>query len=191
MSHPSIVNKNDCVLVIIDIQERLLPAICNKDDVVKGTVRLIKGAAELGIPIILSEQYPKGLGGTTPEISEAVSEVEKNGAVVKRLEKTTFACTNTDSFLDILEELSRDQIILCGIETHICVTQTALGLIEQGFITYVVADAVGSRKAENIEFALKRLYQAGAIILPVESVLYEALVDSKTPEFKTICNIIK
>ncbi|MHC4871214.1 MAG: hydrolase [Planctomycetota bacterium] len=190
MSHPTIVNSDDAILVVVDIQEKLLPAIFNKGEVVEKTIQLIRGATELNIPIVLSEQYPKGLGETVSEIKEALCEADEKG-ILSKIEKTTFSCTECDSFLDVLEDKGRDQIILCGIETHICVTQTALGLLEQGQMVFAAADAVGSRREENINLAVERMRQAGVIALPVESVLYEALIDSRNKSFKSICSIIK
>ncbi len=186
-----LINREELLVVVIDIQERLLPAICNGDAVVKKTIQLLQGASKLEAPIILSEQYPKGLGNTQQEILDAINKEEESGAKILRIEKTTFSCTKCKDFAENLKSLKRKQIVLCGIESHICVTQTALGLIEQGFSCFIAADAIASRDSNHTAIAIERMRDAGATILPVESILYEGLIDSKHSAFKDICKIIK
>jgi nicotinamidase-related amidase len=190
MTHPNLLNITNSVLLVIDMQERLLPNIHNKEQITLNCNRLINGAAELGIPIIISEQYPRGLGPTISEIKESIDNA-KNKTSVQCIEKTTFSCTNNDDFLDVVEELNRDQVIICGIEAHICVLQTALGLTDQGLIPYVVADAIGSRVEENKSLSIGRLEKNGSNIIVTESALLEMLEDSRHPSFKAISKLIK
>ncbi len=191
MPHPTLLSTDESILVVIDIQEKLLPAIHGGDAVVENAARLILGAALLSVPIVVSEQYAKGLGGTVEPIREALDQAKAAGADVTVLDKTTFACTGSDAFLDALEEHSREQVVLAGIETHICVLQTALDLVEEGSLAYVVGDAVGSRAPENRELALARMRQAGVIVPATESVLYEWVGDAAHAQFKAVCKLVK
>lgn len=191
MSHPTLLRPQDTALVVVDIQEKLLPAIANADQVVQQTARLVRGCGELGIPILVTEQYPQGLGPTVAPIQEALDAAQTRGSAVDRFTKTTFACSGCDAFLDRLEDAGYEQLLLCGIEAHICILQTALDLVEQGHMTFVAADATGSRLAANAELALHRLRQAGVITLPMESALYEMVGDAKDSAFKAICQLIK
>ncbi|MFH0911882.1 MAG: hydrolase [Planctomycetota bacterium] len=191
MAGASLLSAERAVLVVVDIQERLLPVISDGQEVAANTVRLIRGAKELGVPIVLTEQYPKGLGPTVPKVREAVEEARAASRKVAYVAKTAFGCTGDEAFVRALKELGRKQVVLCGIEAHICVLQTALGLIAEGYETFVAADAVGSRKMSHCILALKRLMQAGATLAVTESVLYEMLRDSGHPAFKAICRLVK
>lgn len=188
MIHPSLLRPDESVLVVVDIQEKLLPAIAENEAVMQNGLRLIRAAGLLQVPILLTEQYPKGLGPTVEPVREALAEA---GGAWRSFEKTAFAATGLDDFLDALEELDREQIVLCGIEAHVCIAQTALDLVEQGQATYVADDAVGSRNPAHHELARARLRQAGIIALPTESVLFEWLEDSAHPSFKAVSGLLK
>lgn len=174
--------ENSCLLVI-DIQERLHPIMSNADEVMTNTAMLLESAKVLDVPVLTSEQYPRGLGSTVEALQEHLS-----GDVV---EKLTFSCASEPTYLAAFKALKRPQAILCGIEAHICVTQTALELVALGVEVFVVSDATGSRKPDNHRVALARLAQAGCHVLPTESVMFEWLHAAGTPEFKTISKLVK
>lgn len=174
-------------LLIIDIQERLASVMPEKvlNKVLANNQVLLKAASKLNIPVIHSEQYPKGLGQTLKSILEAIPEDSTF------IEKTCFSCTEADGFTQILGKEKRQQVIICGIESHICVLQTALQLHAEGYAVYVIEDAVCSRNKFNHKNAIKRLRQSGVIISNVESVLFEWLRDARHPEFKSLSLLIK
>jgi nicotinamidase-related amidase len=171
-------------LVVVDIQERLLPAMFEKERVVENTVRLIKGAVILGVPVFVTEQYRKGIGATAPEVA----------AVIPRfapVEKLTFSSCGASGFTQALEAKGVRDVILCGIEAHVCVTQTCLDLLDLGFRPFVVADGVSSRTPENLQMGLERMREAGAIIVSTEMILFELLERAGTNEFKPILSLVK
>ena len=174
-------------LVVIDIQERLASAMPEKvmARIIANTNILLQAAALLNVAVIRSEQYPKGLGETHKEIQ---AHLPGNTAYV---EKTCFACTGSADFTNHLSKQRRPQIILTGIETHVCVLQTALGLAEDGFQVYVVQDAVCSRNKHNPKNAIRRLRSAGVIIANTESVVFEWLRDASHEHFKAISKLVK
>jgi nicotinamidase-related amidase len=171
-------------LVVLDIQERLLPAIFEKERVVQNTVRLLKGAAVLGLPIIVTEQYRKGIGPTVPEIARAIPGFAP-------LEKLTFSACGAPGFLEALAAKGLTDLALCGIEAHVCVSQTCLELLDRGFRCFVVADAISSRTAANHHLAAERMRQAGAVIVSTEMLLFELLERAGTPEFKQVLALVK
>lgn len=174
-------------LLMIDIQERLAAAMPDKviDKVIKNNKILLKAASELGVPVIHSEQYPTGLGNTVSAIAKHLP------ATTPAVIKTCFSCSDNKDFNTLVAQHNRKQIILSGIEAHVCVLQTALQLHSQGFIVYVVADAICSRSKFNYKNAIARLRQAGVIISNVESVLFEWLRDAAHPQFKSVSKLIK
>ncbi|MCW8900373.1 MAG: hydrolase [Gammaproteobacteria bacterium] len=174
-------------LLIIDIQDRLASAMPADvlEKVIKQNNVLLNAASELGIPVIHSEQYPKGLGNTVAEISQHIPDTGVS------IEKTCFSCSEADGFYDVLAKNKRQQIVITGIESHICVLQSAIQLQRHGYTVYVVEDAVCSRKKSNHKNAIKRLRQSGVIITNVESVVFEWLRDASHPAFKTISALIK
>jgi nicotinamidase-related amidase len=175
---------NEAILVVIDVQQKLLPAISRGEEIVKRCEILVQGAKALGVPVVLTEQYPSGLGSTTADIT-------RHAGDCPCVEKMTFSCAREPAFMSTLEISERRQVLLCGIETHVCVLQTALGLLEDGYVVHVAADAVGSRSDKNHENALSRLGKAGAIITNTESALFEMLEKAGTDEFKTIARLIR
>lgn len=176
--------RSDVALLVIDLQERLLPAILQGDRVVEQSRKMILAARLLGIPIVATEQYPRGIGATRADVREALGE----GEVV---EKLTFSCCGAETFRARWEAIGRRVALLCGIETHVCVLQTALDLLEGGGDVIVLADATGSRRAEDRDVALRRLRDAGATVATVESAIFELLERAGTPEFKEALKLVK
>ena len=174
-------------LLIIDIQERLASAMPADilENVIKNNNVLLTAAKELDIPIIHSEQYPKGLGNTVAAIAEHFPET--NSAVTK----TSFSCSNAEGFNNLVAKHKRQQIIITGIESHICVLQSALLLQRAGYAVYVLEDAICSRKKLNHKNAIERLRQSGVVISTVESVVFEWLSDAMHPKFKILSKLIK
>lgn len=172
----SLLEREEAVLVVVDVQEGFR-SYASFEGVAGACSKLVHGARILGVPRIVSEQYPKGLGHTAPEVS-----LEDEPIV----EKTVFSAVRADGF-----ELSgRTQAVVCGIETHVCVSQTVHDLLDRGIRVHVPADAVGSRHRIDYERGLERLERAGAVVSTVESVLFELLERAGTPEFKQIQGLI-
>lgn len=173
--------KSQSLLLIIDIQEKLIPVI-HQHEIIKRNINvLIQGAEILDIPMVFTEQYPKGLGHTCSDIH-----VNENAVI---LEKDTFSCMLTPSIAEALQ--SYKQIVICGTEAHICVLKTALDLLEQGKEVHIIADGVSSRTPDNKHYALERMRQAGAYIETSEMVLFQWLDVAGTTEFKAISKLIK
>lgn len=175
----------DCALAVVDIQEKLLPAIHEKERVVRNCRLLIRLANILSLPVLLSAQYTKGLGQTVPEIAELISGAEP-------IEKMEFGCFGNSDYCSRVDLLpSRRTLLVCGIEAHICVTQTALGALNQGLNVHVAADAVGSRAELNWKIGLGRMQAAGAVISSTEMMIYELLGKAGTPAFKEMLQYLK
>jgi nicotinamidase-related amidase len=170
-------------LVVVDIQARLLPAIFEQQRVVENTVRLIQGAGILQVPIFATEQYRKGLGPTVPEVAGVIPGFAP-------MEKLAFSACGADGFIAALKKQKVSEAILCGIEAHVCVSQTCLDLLDEGFRVFVVADAVSSRTPENCQFGLDRMRAAGAVIVSTEMALFELLEAAGTAEFKQILGLV-
>ncbi len=172
-------------LLLIDIQERLLPAMAAADQVVAKSTILLKAAAELALPVTLSEQYPKGLGHT-------ISALQSNAAVIK--EKMSFSCWRDEGlkqhFID-LHEGGRPLVIVAGIEAHVCVLQTCIDLANGGFGVFAVSDAMSSRKTESFDLALERMRGSGIQVVNTEMVVFELLEKAGTAGFKTLSGLIR
>jgi nicotinamidase-related amidase len=171
-------------LLIIDIQERILPVIRNHEEVVNNTVKLVKGFRILGIPVFYTEQYPKGLGHTASLIKEELKETEA-------FQKLTFSCSGAGDLFLNLKEKEIKQIVVTGVESHVCVQQTVLDLLANGFQVNLCADAVSSRKETDYNIALNRMRYHGAEVTTTESVLFELLNACGTDEFRQISGIVK
>lgn len=174
----------DSLLLIIDVQEKLINAL-DKDVVVKRTSILTKAAKILGIPILATQQYSKGLGETVEQVKQNFSE---NTQI---FEKTAFSALREPGFLDVLKSYNKKQVITCGIETHVCVHQTVADLISQGFEVYVVKDSCASRNKYEFKQGVDLMQQNGAKISCLEIALFELLKDAKNPHFKEIQALIK
>lgn len=177
---------DQCALVVVDIQEKLLPPIFNKDVLVKNSQLLIRLAKILDLPLLVTTQYSKGLGATVPEIASLLAEVPV-------FDKLEFSCFGSDPFRARLKSLpgNRNTVLLCGMEAHICVMQTALAALGEGYLVHVASDAVGSRAEWNWQIGLDRMKAAGAVISSTEMMMYELLRCSGTPQFKELLPFLK
>jgi len=180
------IEKEEIVLVVIDIQEALMKAM--DPEIGKNLPRnlqvLITFARELGVPILATEQYPKGLGRTIPEVKKELGDLSL-------IEKVAFSCCRVDAFNERLRSLGRKQIVLSGIETHVCVLQTAADLIQRGYGVHVVADAVCSRKRSDWEIGLRWIEKNGAMITTTEIIAFQLLKEAGTDEFKRLSKFVK
>jgi len=171
-------------LIIVDIQERLAPATADGNMVASRAGILLDAAAILDVPHTISEQYPKGLG---PTVSSVLAKADAN----RVFDKVHFSCAADDRLSATFSRLDRRQAVICGMEAHVCVLQTVLGLMEDGYDVCVVADAVTSRTTQNRDLALERMRAAGATIVSTEMVVFEWLRTAGHPEFRTVSNLIK
>jgi len=175
-----------CALAVVDIQEKLLPPIFEKERMVRNSQLLIRLARILDLPVLLSTQYSKGLGATIPEIASLLPDATP-------LEKNEFGCFNNDAYCARVKSLpgDRNTLLLCGMESHICVMQTALGALNSGYIVHVAADAVSSRTELNWKIGLDRMRAAGAVISSTEMMIYELLRTSSGATFKEMLKYLK
>lgn len=176
----SVLARDRAALVVVDVQEAFRPAVLDFDRVTQNAERLIRGARILGVPVVVTEQYPRGLGNTVDELAEALEGVEP-------LEKVCFSAAAADGFS--IE--GRDQALVCGIETHVCVSQTAHDLLGRGVDVHVARDAVSSRTEENREVGLRKMERAGAVVTSVETALFELVGAAGTDEFKQVQRLVK
>lgn len=178
------IDKDKTIALIVDVQEKLIPHIYNKDAILERIKILLQGLKILEIPMILNEQYKKGLGNTIAPIKELIPDV-------KSYEKVTFSCCqNTPTLTHVLES-GRKIALVVGAETHVCIMQTCLDLIASGITPVLIVDCVGSRNPLDHDIAIKRMSQAGVMLATVESVLFELCKSSKDPAFKDISQLIK
>ena len=172
--------RSSTVLVVVDAQEAFRPAVLDFERVVHNAAVLVQGARALGVPVVVTEQYPKGLGRTVPEVAEHLNGVEP-------IEKLCFSAAAADGF----DTGGREQVLVCGIESHVCVSQTVHELLDRGLEVHVARDAVTSRTEENREVGIRRMEAAGAIVTSVETALFELLGAAGTEEFKTVQGLIR
>lgn len=175
-----------CALIVIDIQQKLLPPIFQKEQLVKNSQLLIRLAGILKMPALVTTQYAQGLGSTVPEIASLLPETQA-------IDKQMFSCFGSDVFCSVLKRMpgTRNTVILCGMESHICVMQTALAALREGYIVHVASDAVSSRTEWNWKIGLDRMRSAGAVISSTEMVMYELLRSSGAPAFKQLLPYLK
>jgi nicotinamidase-related amidase len=175
-----------CALLVVDIQEKLLPPIFQNARLLKNSQLLIRLAGILKIPVLVTTQYAKGLGNTTSEITSLLPETQP-------IDKQMFSCFGSEAFCSVLKRLpgNRNTVLLCGMESHICVMQTALGALREGYIVHVASDAVSSRTEWNWKIGLERMRSAGAVISSTEMILYELLRSSDSPAFKELLPYLK
>jgi nicotinamidase-related amidase len=176
----SLLRRNRAVLVVVDVQEGFRPAIDRFDDVVRRTTQLVQGARALEVPVLVTEQYPRGLGATVADVAAHLEGVTP-------IEKTVFSAARADGF----DLAGRDQALVLGIEAHVCVSQTVHDLLADGVDVHVAADAVSSRAPEDRERALRRFEDAGATVTTTEAALFELLERAGSPEFKFVQGLIK
>jgi nicotinamidase-related amidase len=184
-----LLRRNNAVLLVVDFQERLAKVMKRREETVERCVRLVRGFRRLELPVFVTEQYPQGLGPTVSELGEALEGIEP-------IEKLTFSCCGLPEEHDnplalALAATGRRQVVLCGMETHVCVLQTALVLKTLGYAPFVVEDAVCSRRDEHWRNALARLAAAGVTVTNHESVLFEVLEVAGTQEFRQVTRLVK
>lgn len=175
-----------CALIVIDIQEKLLAPIFQKEQLVRNAQLLIRAAGIIKIPALISTQYAKGLGATVPEIASLLPQTDA-------IDKTLFSCFGSDAFCAALKRLpgNRNTLLLCGMESHICVTQTALAALRDGYLVHVASDAVSSRTEWNWKIGLERMRAAGAVISSTEMMIYELMQASSSAAFKELLPYLK
>ncbi len=186
--------KEDTVLVAIDFQEKLMPAMKNKEEVEAAAAKLIKGCRILGVPVIITQQYTKGLGQTVGDILAALNEPLEDTAepeTFQIVEKTSFSSMNEPAFVQALKDLGRKNVIIAGVEAHVCVQQTVLDLLDNGYTVFVANDCISSRNNEDKKYSQRRMGDAGAVGTTFESILFELLIGSKEPGFKQISALVK
>src|SRR5262249_5586547 len=177
MPHATQMSAGDVGLLVIDVQEKLLPKIFNAEGLVRNIAFLIDGARLLGVPVQATEQYPRGLGPTVPPLAERLPE---------RPDKVAFSSCACKSVIETFRREARPKIVLAGIETHVCVLNTALDLLALDFRVYLAVDAIGSRFVVDHDTALRRLEQAGAILTTVEGCVFEWTGGAQHPRFKDV-----
>lgn len=183
MGNIGLLNRTETVLLIIDLQARLMPVIADAAQVFSQVNRLIAGAEILQVPTIITEQYPQGLGHTATEVL-----LPSQPLII---EKISFSCLLSDTIHDKLRTYQAKSLVLAGVEAHICVLKTALDALDNGYEVHIVADAVSSRRLFDKEIALARLRQAGAYIATTEMILFQLMNEAGTAEFKQISKLIK
>jgi nicotinamidase-related amidase len=181
MRSPELMTRADTGLLVIDVQTKLMDKVPDRDHVVANVVRLVEGAKVLGIPVQATEQYPKGIGPTVPELAKRLPACP---------EKLSFSCCGLPEVADQMRRHGLQKVLLSGIETHVCVQQTAMDLMAQGFRVYVAADAVASRNDLDREIGLRRMERAGAVLTTTEAALFEWTERAGTPEFKQISRLV-
>ncbi len=179
---PELMNREDTALLVVDVQEKLLPWIRNRQQLVWNIRRLIDGAKLLGLPVAGTEQYPQGLGPTVAELAERL------GPIPSKLDFSAAVC---QEIFEPLRAQNVDKILLTGIEAHVCVQQTVLDLLADGWQVYVAVDAVGSRRELDYRTALERMHSAGAVLTSTEAALFEWCRVAGTPEFKQISRLVR
>lgn len=178
------IGKENTVGLVIDLQERLFPVVEGRDDLLKNCLQLVRGFQVLEIPLIITQQYTKGLGSTIPQLAAAI-------VGFRYIEKRDFSCCGEPEVMLQLNRLNARHVVLCGIESHVCVLQTAIDLKAAGFIPVVVADAVASRFRVNYELAMDRFRHEGILITSAESLLFELTATSANPVFKALSALVK
>ncbi len=178
-----IIKRDDCIFLLIDIQEKFLPVIYDIQCVIDNSNKLVQGSSILNIPLLVTEQYPKGLGRTVDEIKL------KNDQQI--IEKISFDCFECDEFVRIIDQLNRKSLVVFGIEAHVCVLKTVLSALSRGYEVHLIADAVSSRTQRNRDIAIERMRQSGAFIASTEMILFQLMVEAGTDEFKAISKLVK
>lgn len=187
----SVLDRNQALVVLIDVQERLAGAMTHRDRVVARAALVLRVAAIAGLPVVVTRQYPQGLGDLDEVLFDVLDHLAVSGTVVTRVDKVDFDCFAEPAFADAVGRSGRRQLLIMGMESHICVTQTALSGLREGFDVHVAADACCSRDEEVHRLALARLRTAGAVITTAESAVYEAIGRAGTDEFRALLTAVK
>ena len=184
MSHANLLDSSDAVLVVVDVQDSLLKAIFESERVVRNTVRLIEAAKVFSIPVLVTLQNARRLGDCT----DSVAVVLPDNA---RIDKMCFSCCGNEDFVAALEQTGRRQVLMCGVETHVCINQTVHDLLDMGYVVHVPKDAVSSRTSDNWNIGIEKMRDSGCIIASTETAIFELMKDASRPEFKQILPIVK
>jgi len=182
--HQNILDRNQTVLVVVDIQEPFLRNIFERDRVVTNVIKLVKAAKALQVPVIATLQRKEKMGDIIPELAEVLPDEE-------RIDKTTFSCCGVKEFEEAIAQHGSPTVLICGIEAHICLNQTVLDLLRLNYNVHVAVDAVSSRKESDYKTGIEKMRYAGAIITSTEASIFELLRDAAAPEFKTILELVK
>jgi nicotinamidase-related amidase len=197
MRHPTLLNRETSALVVVDMQEPFLRAIHGREALTENVLRLVRGAQVLGVPVLATTQYAERMGASAPEVAAALAEATGTGEApltletVAEIDKLCFSCAGAEPFTHALAATGRRQVVLCGVETHICVSMTAHDLQHAGYQVHVVADAVSARTLERHKLGMERIRDAGVKPAATETVLYEWLREAGTPEFKAILQLVR
>ena len=185
--HPHILRREDTLLVVVDMQEPFLRGIHDRERLLGNVRLLIQAASILEVPVVATVQYAERMGGVVPEIAQAFPDF----ASCVPLDKTCFSCAGAEGFLEGIALLGRRQILLCGVETHICVSQTALDLVSYGYQVHAAADAVSARSLEKHKLGMERMRDSAVLPCGAEAAVYELLGEAGTPEFKAVLALVK
>ena len=186
MLNTALADADRAMVLVIDVQSKLLPFIEDNDEVLAGVEFLLRGAAIFDLPVLATEQYPKGIGPTVPSVADLLRERD-----VAVLVKSTFSACGDEPVRQALRDIDRPQTIVCGIEAHVCVQQTVLDLLSLGHQVFVCADAVGSRRGLDLDLALSRMQREGAVLTTAEALLFELCVDCTSSRFKQLLELVK
>ena len=178
------IERDQAVALVVDYQEKLVPVMHEKELLIRNSEILIQGLNILEVPMYITQQYTKGLGDTVPAIKEALGEFSP-------MEKTSFSAMGCDEFVTWVKAQGKKTILVCGVESHICVLQSIIDLLREGYRVFIVADCVGSRMVYNKDYAIQRAAQEGAFVTTCEGALYEMVQGAGTPHFKAISKITK
>ncbi len=184
MRHPRVLDSKQAMLLIVDVQESFRKQLKDLDNLTRNITILAEAAKILKVPVVLTEQYPQGLGKTIAEIAACLGEH-------KYFEKTSFSCGDAPGFLEMMESIGRNQVIICGIEAHVCVNQTTHSLMANDYTVHVVADAIASRSQRNKDMGWEKMISSGAVPSCVEMALFEMLGESGTEQFKAVQRLVK
>lgn len=182
------IKTNETIALIIDYQEKLIPVMNEKETFVQNSVKLIKGMKKLNVPMIVSQQYTKGLGNTVDEIQLALSESKEKFSFV---DKISFSCAQNEDILPQIQKFAPKSVIICGCEAHICVLQTVIDLLQMGIQVVLVGDCIASRKEYDMQLAMTRAEKEGALLSTYEAVLFELCEKAGSDTFKYISKLIK
>lgn len=182
--HPNVLDRNETALVVVDVQESCANVVCEKDRVVTNVIKLVEAAKMLNIPVVTMVHRREKLGGIVPELAEVLPDPVG-------INKTTFSCCGAKPFVDKLEELGRRTVLLCGIETHVCLDQTAHDLLALGYKVQLAADAVSSRKESDHILGMEKMRDSGVVITSTEMAILELLRDTVDPKFKPVFALVK
>jgi len=188
------IKREDAVLAVIDFQTRMMPAIKDADSVIAESAKLIRGCRILGVPILVTQQYTKGLGVSEEPIVTAMTENLGEfapGVEFKYIEKVSFSAMGEPKFVSALEDCKRKSVIICGVEGHVCLRQTVLDLLSDGYSVYVASDCISSRKERDLAPAITEMTEEGAVLITSEAVLFEMLQTAEALFFKQISKLVK